>query len=670
MELKGQIVDVIYKNDTNSYMVAVLDSDQEETTIVGYLPFINEGDSLILQGNYVTHQDYGEQFKVQTFEKILPQTNEGLEKYLANGTIKGIGPATAKKIVDKFGDETIHVLKFEPKRLAQIKGINNRKAEEISEAFIQNWDLWELVRFLEKFSIGVQNAERVYKELGTDTINKIEENPYLLLDIAYNVDFKEIDKMAMKIGIDHNSDKRIKSGIKFGLMQIALNGHTCVLKENLIKYVSSLLSVEKELVMDSIIELRAKNDIVIEKRKEEEWIYLYASYKAESNVSEKLIGIQRAKNLKYISNFEKELEQIEKDSNIELSEKQIEALRKINDNNVCIITGGPGTGKTTIIKMIINIYKSYKKKIVLCAPTGRAAKRITETTGEEAKTLHRVLEIGKIEDDNSPINIDCDVTPIDADVIIVDEMSMVDIFLMNYLVKAIYKGTKLILVGDIDQLPSVGPGSVLKELIESERFDVVVFNKIFRQAAESKIIVNSHRVNEGEGLIEKTNEDLKQDFFFIKEREEIKILDNLISLSRDRLKKYNGYDFFDNIQIITPTKKGMLGTKELNKILQQEINPKREGEIEKNFGNIVFRKRDRIMQIKNNYDIFWQKENPKFEEGHGVFNGELGIIEDINEREKNIKVKFDDGKIVFYEYTDLEQLEHAYAITIHKAQRK
>lgn len=670
MKIEGQIVGVIYKNEMNSYTIAVVETEDEEITVVGYLPFINEGDTLELTGVYVNHQEYGRQFKIQTFEKIIPQTSEALEKYLSNGTIKGIGPATAKKIVSTFGEETLHVLKYEPHKLARIKGITEKKAQEITQNFIENQELWNFVRFLEKFSIGVQNAQNVYNKLGKNAIEKIEENPYILIEVANNVDFKEIDRIAMDLGIDKNNEKRIKSGIRYALLRIALNGHTCTLKENLIEYVSNLLGISKEQVENNLIEMRVNKDIVIEERIEGKWVYLKDSYNAETNVAENLVKLVRAKNMKYITNFKKELKRIEKESDIELSEKQKEALEEINENNVCVITGGPGTGKTTIIKMIINIYKKDKRKVVLCAPTGRATKRMTETTNEEAKTLHRLLEIGKLDGENNIINTDYEIAPIDADVIIVDEMSMVDIFLMNYLLKAIYKGTKLILVGDVDQLPSVGPGSVLKEIINSKRVKVVKFDKIFRQAAKSKIIINSHRVNKGESIIEKSpdDEELNEDFFYIKEKAEEKILSNVISMSKERLKKYKGYNFLNNIQIITPTKKGLLGTKELNKALQQELNPKKTNEPEKNVGNVVFRKNDRVMQIKNNYDIAWEKEEPKYEIGKGVFNGELGIIEKINEKEKNIKVRFDDGKTVYYEYTELEQLEHAYAITIHKAQ--
>ena len=395
-------------------------------------------------------------------------------------------------------------------------------------------------------------------------------------------------------------------------------------------------------------------------------------YKAEKNIAEKLIQLDEYKNIKQIDRFEKELDVFEKKSNIELSEEQLEAIRAINDHNVCVITGGPGTGKTTIIRTIIDLYKHNEMKPVLCAPTGRAAKRMTETTGEEAKTLHRVLEIGSIvSDDTQNINTDFQVAPIDADIIIVDEMSMVDVFLMNYLCKAIYNGTKLVLVGDIDQLPSVGPGNVLRDIIESDTITTITLNKIFRQAAKSKIVVNSHRTNNGENFITKEeakDNDYLEDFFFIDENNQSKIRYQVISLSGERLKKYGDYDFFKNIQIITPTKKGDLGTKELNHLLQETINPYSEDKKEKKFGDSIFREGDRIMQIKNNYDIYWEKRNPIYETGSGVFNGEFGTIKQINEQEKNIKIQFDDEKVVWYQFNELEQIDLAYAITVHKAQ--
>ena len=601
----------------------------------------------------------------------MPQTLDALEKYLASGNIKGIGPATAKRIVDKFGDDTISVLKSEPKKLAQIKGITEDRAEEISQSFIENWGIWQIVRFLDKFGISAASAKSVYKELGDATISEIEANPYILVDIVRGVDFNKIDKIALEMGFQMDNYKRIKSGIKHSLLKISYNGHCCILKENLIKYVKDFLRVDTDSVEHCLIDLNVQEKIVIEKRnEEEEWVYLIEFYVAEKNIANKLTLLDITKNIKKIENFEKELKKVEKASNIKLSDKQKQAIESVNEHNVTIITGGPGTGKTTIIKSILEIYKSSGKKVVLCAPTGRATKRITETTGEEAKTLHRLLEIGKFDDESNNNRIDYEVAPIDADVIVVDEMSMVDLFLMNYLIKGIYLGTKLILVGDVDQLPSVGPGAVLKDLINSNKITTIHLEKIFRQAAKSKIIQNAHRVNNGESFLLKTEkeEDQKEDFFYINEKTQEKILSQLISLCKERLKNYGNYDFFNNIQVLTPTKKGMLGTKELNKILQKELNPKSSDKNERSYGEVTFREGDRVMQTKNNYDIYWQRIDNEEDDGTGIYNGELGRIIKINEIDKQIKVLFDDGKQAWYMYSDLEQLEHAYAITIHKAQ--
>lgn len=676
MEIKGEVQDIIYKNEINSYTIATFKTSEEETTVVGYLPFINSGDTLKVNGVFIEHQEYGRQFKIETFEKIMPQTLDALERYLANGTIKGIGPATAKKIVGTFGEETINIFKFEPKMLSNIKGITEEKAISIAEEFIANWEIWQLVGFLDKFGVGPQSAEKIYKTLGTNAIEEIEANPYILVDLVNKVDFTQIDKMALGIGIEYNNDKRIKSGIKHALRLSTYNGHSTVAYENLVQFVSTLLGVNGEYVEENIINLKAKNEIIIEERengeKLEEWVYLEEFYKAEKNIANKLISLKEGRNIKKINGFDRKIKTLEKHSDIELSEKQLEAVRAINDNNVCVITGGPGTGKTTIIKTILELYKQEGKKVVLCAPTGRAAKRMSETTGEDAKTLHRLLELGKIvSDDSQNINTDLAITPIDADIIIVDEVSMVDLFLMNYLVKGIYQGSKLVLVGDVDQLPSVGPGNVLKDIINSEAIVTIVLNKIFRQAAKSKIILNSHKVNEGKSFVGTEYEkDILEDFFYISENSKTKILDNVISLSTGRLKKYGNYDFLKSIQVITPTKKGELGTKELNKLLQEKINPYQEEKKEKKYGDIIFRENDRIMQIKNNYDIYWEKNNDEVEYGSGVFNGEFGTIIKINESEKQIKIKFDDEKVAWYQYTDLDQIEHAYAITVHKAQRK
>ena len=673
-EIEGVLTEIIYQNEVNSYVVGIFETEEEQITVVGYLPFISKGDTLKLVGKFVEHKDYGEQFKIETFEKLMPKTLGALETYLANGNVKGVGPATASKIINKFGEDTIHVLKFEPQKLAQIKGITKDKAIQISESFIENWEVWQIVGFLERFGIGAESAKKVYNLLGINAIAEIEANPYILIDISRGVDFKQIDQMAIELGIEKENQKRVKSGIKYALIKITYNGHCCTLKENLIEYVKTLLNVNESIIEDGIINLKVNNEIVVEDRDGEEWVYLYSFYKAENQMAERIIKLDKSKNIKKVSNIEKELRLVEERTDILLSEKQKESIRAINDNNVTIITGGPGTGKTTIIKSIIEIYKQKKYKIVLCAPTGRAAKRMTETTGEEASTLHRLLEIGKV-DEESLFKKDSEYqgAPIDGDIIIVDEVSMVDMFIMSYLLDCIYQGTKLILVGDSDQLPSVGPGSVLKDLVASERIVTVHLDKIFRQAAKSKIIVNAHRVNNGKGFISKEDpeieKDAKQDFFFVKENNQEKILKEVLSLCNGRLKKFGDYNFFESIQVLTPTKKGLLGTKEMNKALQEELNPHREGEAEKNSMGAIFRIGDRVMQIKNNYDMHWEKRNcDELEVGNGIFNGETGTIININEKEKNLCVKFDDEKVCWYEFNDLEQIEHSYCITIHKAQ--
>ena len=688
MELKGTVQDIIYKNETNGYTIATFDMESADTTIVGYLPFVQKGDSLKIIGKFVTHPDYGDQFKVETFEKIMPETLDALEKYLSNGIVKGVGPATAKKIIKKFGEETVEVLKADPNRLTEIKGITKKKAEEINESFVANWELWQIVGFLEKFGIGPQSANTIYKKLGANTISIVENDPYVLSELGVKVDFSQIDKMALDLGVERNNLKRVDAGIRHGLNLATYNGHSCVLEANLITFVTNLLRVSEDDVLDGIKDLRVKEQIKIEEREEiattngktelciQTWIYLIDYYKTELNIAQRILGLEQADNIKRISNFNKELEKTEKATSLELSEKQVEAVKMVNDNNVCIITGGPGTGKTTIIKTIIDIYKSRGKKVVLCAPTGRAAKRMTEATGEEASTLHRLLEIGKVSDEKP--DPDLDVTPIDADVVIIDEMSMVDIFLMNYVVKALFKGTKLVLVGDTDQLPSVGPGVVLKDLIDSKRIPYIRLNKIFRQALQSEIIVNSHKVNEGINFLEysqnsEVDEDFAQinrsktqgetklasktvtrnDFFFIQEKSTMQIINKILEL-------YNLEE-----QIITPSKKGDLGTKNLNKVIQENFNPASVIKNEKKFGEIIYREGDKIMQTKNNYDIMWRR---KSEINSGIFNGEMGVIEKIDDEAGEVKIRFDDDKVAFYSYQDLDQIEHSFAITVHKSQ--
>lgn len=679
MEIKGEIVDIIYQNEINSYLISTFETEDELLTIVGYLPFVKKGDTLKLTGKFVEHKDYGTQFKVDIFEKLMPETLASIEKYLGNGTFKGIGEATAKRIVKKFGEDTLNVIRYDPKRLTEVKGITEERAREIAETFIETQEVWQIVGFLEKFGIGAENAKRIYDELGNNAIEQIESNPYILIDLSRGVDFKQIDQMALELGINYDNEKRVQSGIKYALIRITYNGHACTLKDNLIEFVISLLDVTTECVEDNIINLKAKGEIKTEKRDEGEWVYLSNFFDTEQEIATRILLLDSSQNTKEIKNIDAALKKVEKKTEIELSEKQREAIRAMNKHNVTIITGGPGTGKTTIIKTMIELYEERKKKVVLTAPTGRAAKKMTEATEHEASTLHRLLGIGKLDDDGIYTkHKEFQGELIDADLIVVDELSMVDMFVMNYLLKCIYKGTKLVLVGDSDQLPSVGPGSVLKDLIESETISTIHLDKIFRQAAESRIILNAHRVNQGEAFLGKEDIELeqgtKEDFFFIKEHLQEKMLQEVISLCTGRLKNYGNYDFFQNIQVLTPTKKGLLGTRELNKALQSVLNPHDENMPEKANSGAIYRQGDRIMQIKNNYDITWEKDPreafEKKEIGAGVFNGEMGTILKIDEKEKVVQIQFDDNKIAWYEFSELEQIEHSYAITIHKAQRE
>ena len=497
----------------------------------------------------------------------------------------------------------------------------------------------------------------------------------MLLDITYGVDFKKIDQMALEIGIASNDEKRIESAITYSLAIASNNGNTCVEKQNLIKYVQALLGTTTSEIETALINLKARAKIEIENVEEIEWVYLNSFYVCERNIAQRISILNKSKNIKKIKDFDKKFKEEEKHIDITLSEKQKEAIKAVNDHNVCVITGGPGTGKTTIIKFIIELYKKENKKVVLCAPTGRAAKRMSETTGEDATTIHRLLCLGKVEESLGMERVDYAIEPIDADVLIIDEMSMVDVFLMNYILKGLYMGTKLVLVGDVNQLPSVGPGNVLKDIINSETVETIELNEIFRQAAKSQIITNAHKVNNGENFLEIPKEELKeklQDFYFLNEPTQNKMIEDVISLCTGRLKKFGNYDFFRDIQVLTPTKKGKLGTKELNIELQNALNPSLNGEInikeipQKKHGDRVFLEGDRVMQVKNNYDIYWEKNHK--EDGTGIFNGELGTIKKIDDVTKQIEIKFDDEKTAWYEYSELEQLEHSYSITIHKSQ--
>ena len=518
MKIKGQIDNIIYSNEANGYTVCEVVSEMQIITVVGYLPFINTGDVIIADGEMIKHNIYGEQFKINTFEKVMPSGIYEIEKYLGSGVIKGIGPVTAKKIVSRFGDESIYVLKCEPYKLTEIKGINNEKAEFISDEFNKLWELWQIVTFLQKYDIGTANATRVYKELGVNALNIIKDNPYILLDILYGVGFEKVDKIAYELGIEYNSPYRISSAIKHGLKLALRNGHTSTSKLSLIDFVSNILNVNSELVDNEMVALTYSKQIYIEN----DYVFLKEYYEAEDTIARKLVSMSLDKVKKCI-NLDKKIKEQEEKIGIKLSEEQKNAIKNVFESKVSIITGGPGTGKTTIIKMLVNLFKYENKSLALCAPTGRAAKRITETTGENAKTLHRMLEIGKTGEEE--IDLDIMVSKINQDVVIVDEMSMVDTAVMNYLVRGLKDSTRLILIGDADQLPSVGAGLILKDLIDSGIIRTLKLTEIYRQAKESNIVVNAHKINDGENI---SLNEKEGDFFFLKENNSLEQISNLL----------------------------------------------------------------------------------------------------------------------------------------------
>lgn len=527
MEIKGQIENIIYSNETNGYTVCEISSDMHSMTAVGYLPFINIGDVIIAKGEIVKHNVYGEQFKINSFEKVMPSNLNEIEKYLGSGIIKGIGPATAKKIITKFGEESIYVLKCEPHRLAEIKGINQEKAEIISEEFNMLWELWQIVTFLQKYDIGTANANRVYKELGVSAIDIIKENPYILLDVLYGVGFEKVDRIASELGIEYNSPYRISSAIKHGLKLALRNGHTCVSLQSLIDFVVNTLGVVSETVSNELTALSYAKQVYIDG----EMVFLKEYYEAEENIAKKLVSLSLDK-VRKSANLDKKIAEQEEKIGISLSNDQKKAIEMVFSNKVSIITGGPGTGKTTIIKMLVKLFTYENKSISLCAPTGRAAKRITETTGEDAKTLHRLLEIGKTADEGIDLNMM--VSKILSDVVIVDEMSMVDTAVMNYLVKGLKDSTKLVLIGDADQLPSVGAGSILKDLIDSSIIPTMNLTEIYRQAKESNIIVNAHKINDGENI---SFEEKEGDFLFVKETNSMEQLNDIILNKLSKIRK-------------------------------------------------------------------------------------------------------------------------------------
>lgn len=668
-KIAGYIEHIIYRNADNGYTVLNLVSGEEEITCVGIFASIAEGENIEAEGDYTAHPTYGKQFKVERFEEKAPEDEEAIERYLGSGAIKGIGLAMAARIVRRFREDTFRIIEEEPERLAEIKGISERKAMEIAAQVNEKRDLRQAMIFLQQYGISMNLAVKVYAQYGAEVYQIVKENPYRLADDISGVGFRTADEIAAKVGIRTDSDFRIRSGILYTLLQASGDGHTYLPQDELTKKASNLLGVAPEYIEKHYMDLAIERKIVMKQAEKEEGsqtqIYAATFYYMEANTATML----RQLNVRYDVpdiEIEQRIRSIEKQTEMTLDEHQVMAVKEAIRNGLLVITGGPGTGKTTTINTIIRYFELEGMDIFLAAPTGRAAKRMSETTGFEARTIHRMLELNGGMEGAAGFERN-ETNPLETDVIIIDEMSMVDISLMNSLLKAVAAGTRLILVGDVNQLPSVGAGSVLKDIIASHVCNVVMLTKIFRQASTSDIIVNAHKINRGE---EVTLDNKSMDFFFLKRYDADVIISVTLQLIKQKLPKFVDATPYD-IQVLTPMRKGLLGVERLNGILQQYMNPPEKGKREKEHGQILFREGDKIMQTKNNYQLEWEirsKYGLSIEKGTGIFNGDMGIIREINDYTEIVTVEFDEGHMVEYPFKLLDELELAYAITIHKSQ--
>lgn len=668
-KIAGYVEHIIYRNADNGYTVLNLVSGEEEITCVGIFAAIAEGENIEAEGEYTAHPTYGRQFKVVRFEEKAPEDEEAIERYLGSGAIKGIGLALAARIVRRFREDTFRIIEEEPERLAEIKGISERKAMEIAAQVNEKRDLRQAMIFLQQYGITMNLAVKVYAEYGAEVYRIVKENPYQLADDISGVGFRTADEIAAKVGIRTDSDFRIKSGILYTLLQASNEGHTYLPQEELTRKASELLEVAPEHIEKHYMDLAIERKIImkqVEKEGESQTqIYAATFYYMEANTATMLKQLNIHYDVPDIE-IEQRIRSIEKQTQMTLDEHQVTAVKEAVRNGLLVITGGPGTGKTTTINTIIRYFELEGMDIFLAAPTGRAAKRMSETTGFEARTIHRMLELNGGMEGMAGFERN-ETNPLETDVIIIDEMSMVDISLMNSLLKAIAAGTRLILVGDVNQLPSVGAGSVLKDIIQSHACNVVMLTKIFRQASTSDIIVNAHKINRGEEVI---LDNKSMDFFFLKRYEADVIINVTLQLIKQKLPKFVDATPYD-IQVLTPMRKGLLGVERLNGILQQYMNPPEKGKREKEHGQVLFREGDKIMQTKNNYQLEWEiksKYGLTIEKGTGIFNGDMGIIREINDYTEIVTVEFDEGRMVDYPFKLLDELELAYAITIHKSQ--
>lgn len=664
--VNGYVEKIKFRNEENGYSILSVNSDGEEYVLVGTFPYISEGDFIEASGRSVEHPVYGDQIQVETYELKAPEDSASMERYLGSGAVKGVGTALAARIVRRFKADTFRIIEEEPERLAEVKGISEKMAMSISEQMEAKKDLRQAMMFLQEYGISMNLALKIYNEYGPRLYGIIKENPYKLADDIQGVGFKMADEIAQRVGIFTDSDFRIRSGIFYTLLQSVANGHTYLPKEELFAGASELLHVAPESMEKHLVDLQMEKKIVVKAQE----IYAAQYYYMELNAARMLHDLN-LRGSEPEGEIRKKLERICAEEQIEPDELQIQAVIEAVNSGLLIITGGPGTGKTTTINTIIRYFEQEEMEILLAAPTGRAAKRMTEATGYEARTVHRLLELTGIPDDSgssSGMHFERnEENPLDADAIIIDETSMVDIYLMHALLRAVNPGTRLILVGDVNQLPSVGPGNVLRDLIASGCFNVVRLTRIFRQAAESDIIVNAHRINGGEQIpLGKPS----RDFLFIRREHPDAIISAMITLIREKLPGYVHADPFE-IQIMTPMRKGALGVERLNSILQEYLNPKSPDKAEREAGGVIYRVGDKVMQIKNNYQIEWEIRNRygiPVDGGTGVFNGDIGRIRSINTFAEHLTVEFDEGKMVDYSFRQLEELELAYAITIHKSQ--
>lgn len=665
--IEGYVEHIIYRNDDNGYTVLNIVNDGEEITCVGTFHYIGEGELIEAEGDYTEHANYGKQFQIKTYEIKAPEDVIAIERYLGSGAIKGVGVALAARIVRKFKADTFRIIEEEPERLVEVKGISERKAREIAEQIEEKRDLRKAMIFLQQYGISTTLAVKIYSQYGQNIYNIVKENPYRLADDITGIGFKIADEIASKVGIHTDSDFRIKSGILYVLLQAISDGHTYLPEPVLLGRAEQLLKVEQQHISMHIMDMVIDKKLVVKVKDDIKIIYAARYYYMELNTAKMLHDLNIQCGVSEIEIHQK-LNKIELSTEIELDELQQKAIVEAVRNGLLIITGGPGTGKTTTINAIIKYFESEELNIYLAAPTGRAAKRMTETTGYEAQTIHRLLEVSGAPEGDTAGGFDRnEENPLEADVVIIDEMSMVDIYLMNALLKAISVGTRLILVGDVDQLPSVGPGSVLKDMICSEKFNVVMLNKIFRQAVQSDIVMNAHKINKGERVIA---DNKSKDFFFLKRDDANIIIRVMLSLIQNKLPPYVEATSYD-IQVLTPMRKGNLGVERLNEILQEYLNPKAPSKQEKEYGQGLFREGDKIMQIKNNYQLEWEVRNRygiAVNKGMGIFNGDMGIIKEINHFAEEILVEFDEGRSVTYSFKQLDEIELSYAITIHKSQ--